>query len=74
MEAEFESQPLCLTKGIRFIQSARRGREWLTQLVRSLPSNQKVPSLIPGFAENRIFVRPSPPSKLTQLSILPGPR
>ena len=45
---------------------------WLAQLVRSLPSDHKVPSSIPGFAEIRIFVQPSFPPKLTQLSILWG--
>ena len=49
-----------------------RGRAWLAQLVRSLPSDHKVPSSIPGFAEIRIFVQPSFPPKPTQLSILPG--
>ena len=48
------------------------GRAWLAQLVRSLPSSHKVPGSILGFAEIRIFVRPSFPPKLTQLSILPG--
>ena len=46
-------------------------REWLAQLVRNLPSNHKVPCSILGFAEIRIFVRPSSLLKLTQLSILP---
>ena len=48
------------------------GWAWLAQLVRSLPSNQKVPSSIPGFAEIRIFVQPSFPPKPTQLFILLG--
>ena len=47
------------------------GRAWLAQLVSSLPSNHRVPSSIPGFAEIWIFVRPSFPPKPTQLSILP---
>ena len=45
---------------------------WLAQLVRSLPSNHKVPGSIPGFAEISIFVQPSFPPKPTQLSILLG--
>ena len=32
------------------------GRAWLAQLVRSLYSDHKVPGLISGFAEIRIFV------------------
>ena len=47
-------------------------RAWLAQLVRSLPSNHKVPGSIPGFAEIWIFLRPSFPPKPTQLSILLG--
>ena len=43
----------------------------LAQLVRSMPSDHKVPSSIPGSAEIRIFVQPSFPPKPTQLSILP---
>ena len=38
----------------------------------SPPSDHKVLSLIPGFAKIWIFVRPSFPPKLTQLSILLG--
>ena len=45
---------------------------WLAQLVRSLPSDHKVPGSIPGFAKIWIFVRPSFLPKLTQLSIFPG--
>ena len=48
------------------------GRAWLAQLVRSLPSDHKVPGSIPSFAEIRTFVQPSFPPKPTQLSILPG--
>ena len=49
-------------------------RAWLAQLVRSLPSDYEVPNInsIPSSAEILIFVRPSFPPKLTQLSILPG--
>ena len=39
-------------------------------VVRSLPSDHKVPGSIPGFAEIRIFVQPSFSPKPTQLSIL----
>ena len=39
------------------------GQVWLAQLVRSLPSDNKVPGLIVGFAEIRIFVQPSFPPK-----------
>ena len=49
----------------------KKGRAWLVQLVRSLPSDHKVLGFIPGFAEIRIFVQPSFPPKPTQLSILP---
>ena len=48
------------------------GRAWFAQLVRSLLSSHRVPSSILDFAEIRIFVWPSFPPKLTQLSILPG--
>ena len=42
------------------------------QLVRSPPSDHKLPSSIPGLAKIRTFVPPSFLPKLTQLSILPG--
>ena len=51
------------------------GMVWLAQLselVRSQPFDHKDPSSIPGSANIGILVRPFPPLKLTQLSILPG--
>ena len=57
---------------ILIVQVLYYGRAWLAQLVRSLPSNHKVPGSIIGFAEIRIFVQLSFPPKPTQLSILPG--
>ena len=45
---------------------------WLVLLVGFLPYSHKVPGLILGFAKIPIFVQPSFPPKLTQLSILPG--
>ena len=50
--------------------SEQCGRAWLAQLVRSLPSDDKVHGSIPGFAEIRIFVRPSFSPQQTRLSFL----
>ena len=59
----------CGSSSRRLIFLTSYGRAWLAQLVRSLPSNHKVPGSIPGFAEIRIFVQSSFPPKPTQLSI-----
>ena len=73
MTARMEFEFLCDLLSDCFSASANPARQaWLAQLVRSVPSDHKVPGSIPGFAEIRIFLQPSFPPKPTQLSILPG--
>ena len=65
-------QGLPVTDADMQLRNESGGRAWLAQLVRSLPSNQKVPGSIPTLPRFEslcdFFFLPKP----TQLSILPG--